>query len=60
MPKPLFPLGQILATPGALDLDVNFYPYLRRHQCGDCDVVHRKAIWGMKTKPRTTSRSRTA
>ena len=36
MPKqPLFPLGQILATPGALDLCVNFYPYLRRHQCAD-------------------------
>ncbi len=36
MPKqPLFPLGRIVATPGALDLDVNFYPYLHRHQCGD-------------------------
>lgn len=35
MQKPLFPLGQVVATPGALDLDVNFYPYLRRHQCGD-------------------------
>ena len=36
MPKQsLFPLGRILATPGALDLDVNFFPYLRRHQCGD-------------------------
>ena len=36
MPKQsLFPLGRILATPGALDLGVNFFPYLRRHQCGD-------------------------
>lgn len=36
MPKQsLFPLGRILATPGALDLGVNFYPYLRRHECGD-------------------------
>jgi hypothetical protein len=36
MPKqPLFPLGRILATPGALDLGVNFYPYLHRHQYGD-------------------------
>lgn len=35
MPKPLFPLGQIVATPGALDLDINFYPFLCRHQRGD-------------------------
>jgi hypothetical protein len=36
MPKrPLFPLGQIVATPGALGLGVNFYPYLHRHRCGD-------------------------
>jgi hypothetical protein len=35
MPKPLFPLGQVVATPGALELEVNFYPFLRRHQCGD-------------------------
>ena len=35
MQKPLFPLGQVVATPGALDLGVNFYPFLRRHQCGD-------------------------
>ena len=35
MSKPLFPLGRIFATPGALDLGVDFYPYLRRHQCGD-------------------------
>jgi len=36
MPKqPLFALGRILATPGALGLEVNFYPYLCRHQYGD-------------------------
>lgn len=36
MPKqPLFPLGQVVATPGALDLDTNFHPFLCRHQCGD-------------------------
>ena len=35
MPKPLFPLGQILATPGACELGVNFFPYLLRHQHGD-------------------------
>lgn len=35
MQKPLFSLGQVVATPGALDLGVNFCPYLRRHQRGD-------------------------
>ena len=35
MQKPLFPLGLVVATPGALDLSINFYSYLRRHQCGD-------------------------
>jgi len=35
MPNPLFPLGQVVATPGALELEINFYPFLRRHQCGD-------------------------
>jgi len=35
MQKPLFSLGQVVATPGALDLGVHFYPYLCRHQCGD-------------------------
>ena len=28
-------LGQIVATPGALALGVNFAPYLRRHRSGD-------------------------
>jgi len=31
----LFPLGKIVATPGALDLDVDFEPFLKRHQSGD-------------------------
>lgn len=31
---PLFPLGQIVATPGALELDIDFAPYLAMHQCG--------------------------
>jgi hypothetical protein len=35
MSKSLFPLGQILATPGACELGVNFFPYLLRHQHGD-------------------------
>jgi hypothetical protein len=35
MQKPLFSLGQVVATPGALHLGMNFYPYLPRHQCGD-------------------------
>lgn len=30
----LFPLGQIVATPGALALEVDFVPYLAMHQCG--------------------------
>ena len=35
MSKPLFPLGLVLVTPGALFLGVSFCPFLRRHQCGD-------------------------
>ena len=35
----LFPLGQVLATPGALDLldrtARNAFEFLERHQCGD-------------------------
>jgi hypothetical protein len=33
--KPLFPLGKIYATPGALALNVDLTRYLRRHHCGD-------------------------
>ena len=32
--QPLFPLGRIVATPGALNLEVNFLPYLAMHQHG--------------------------
>lgn len=36
---PLFPLGRLLATPGAIDLldrtGTNATSLLRRHQCGD-------------------------
>ncbi len=32
--QPLFPLGRIAATPGALSLDCNFTPYLAMHECG--------------------------
>ena len=34
MSKPLFELGQIVATPGALKLGVNFVPYLLKHAKG--------------------------
>lgn len=35
MQKTLFPLGLVVATPGALELGIDFSPFLRRHQCGD-------------------------
>jgi hypothetical protein len=42
--KPLFPLGRMVATPGALDVLTTAghtpFEFLRRHQCGDwgdCD-----------------------
>jgi hypothetical protein len=42
-PQPLFALGQIVATPGALDaLDrtaTNAVALLRRHQCGDWGAI---------------------
>ena len=31
---PLFPLGKVVATPGAMALAVDFRPYLAMHQCG--------------------------
>ena len=33
--RPLFPLGRVHATPGALALGVDLAPYLTRHHCGD-------------------------
>ncbi len=35
MLRPRFPLGIIFATPGAIALEVDLAPYLRRHCCGD-------------------------
>jgi hypothetical protein len=37
MRKQLFELGQIVATPGVLDLGLNFMPYL---------VMHANGYWG--------------
>lgn len=41
--SPLFPLGAVVATPGALDLldrvGVNASTYLTRHQCGDFGTI---------------------
>ena len=31
----MFSLGQIVATPGALELGVNLFTYLKRHHSGD-------------------------
>lgn len=33
--KPKFPLGKLLATPGAIALGINFAPYINRHVRGD-------------------------
>lgn len=38
----LFPLGAIAATPGALDLGVDFRPFLERHQSGDWGNVSKE------------------
>jgi hypothetical protein len=32
---PKFPLGRLLATPGAIALGINFAPYINRHVHGD-------------------------
>lgn len=32
---PKFPLGRLLATPGAIALGINFAPYINRHVRGD-------------------------
>ena len=31
---PLFTLGEVVATPGAMALEVDFRPYLAMHRCG--------------------------
>ncbi len=33
--EPRFPLGKIVATPGALGLGIDLNTYMRRHHCGD-------------------------
>ena len=33
--KPRFPLGMIVATPGAIALRIDLSRYLHRHHCGD-------------------------
>lgn len=33
--QPRFPLGETVATPGALALGIDLTPYMRRHHCGD-------------------------
>ncbi|MCP5535408.1 MAG: hypothetical protein H7A51_04140, partial [Akkermansiaceae bacterium] len=33
--NPRFPLGKIVATPGAIALGINLQSYLHRHHCGD-------------------------
>jgi len=33
--SPLFPLGRIVATPGAIALNLDLGTLLRRHHCGD-------------------------
>jgi hypothetical protein len=33
--QPRFPLGNTFATSGAMALNVDLTPYLRRHHCGD-------------------------
>lgn len=33
--RPRFPLGKLVATPGARDLGLDFRPYLARHVAGD-------------------------
>ena len=33
--QPRFPLGQTVATPGAIALGINLASYMHRHHCGD-------------------------
>lgn len=37
---PKFPLGKLLATPGAIALGINFSPYINRHVRGDWGDVN--------------------
>jgi hypothetical protein len=38
----LFPLGEIVITPGATALEIDFKPYLKRHQTGDWGDISRE------------------
>lgn len=42
MQIPLFPLGQVFITPGALAVDIDFSLYLHRHQSGDWGDLDRE------------------
>ena len=33
--QPRFPLGEVFATSGAMELEEDLTPYIRRHHCGD-------------------------
>lgn len=37
--KARFPLGQVVGTPGAVALEVDFTRFLDRHSCGDWGIV---------------------
>lgn len=37
--SPLFSLGRVVATPGAVALDVDFSVFIHRHSCGDWGLV---------------------
>ena len=37
--QPRFPLGEVFATSGAMELGEDFTPCIRRHHCGDWGVL---------------------
>jgi len=37
--EPLFPLGEILTSPGVIGLEIDIYRLLQRHQSGDWGVL---------------------
>lgn len=57
---PLFPLGRLLATPGAIDLldrtGTNATSLLRRHQCGDFGDLDASDVWANRTAILTGAR----
>ncbi len=44
--EPRFPLGEIVATPGALGLGVDLKAHLRRHHCGDWGDLDEEGVSG--------------